>query len=80
MTPSWIVQGTYDLSWLRRGWLLCLQDDKRACSPARSAEHHINLTGPTAGTADSSSTTMSCAAFCAMARSKDEAIIIRGGG
>ena len=47
-------------------------DDKRAWSPARSAEHHIDLTGPTAGAADLSSTTTSCAAFCAMARSEEE--------
>ena len=44
-------------------------DDKRAWSPARSAEHHIDLAGPTAGAADLSSITT---AFCAMARSKEE--------
>ena len=47
-------------------------DEKRAWSPARSAEHHIDLTGPTAGAADLSSITTSCAAFCAMARSEEE--------
>ena len=43
-------------------------DEKRAwspltLSPARSAEHHIDLAGPTAGAADLSSMTASCAAF-----------------
>ena len=52
--------------------MLCPPDDKPAWSPARSAEHHIDLTGPAAGAADLSSMTTSCAAFCAMARFEEE--------
>ena len=53
-----------------------------AWSPARSAEYHIGITGPTAGTADSASMTTSCAAFGAMARllcytSSPEAILCK---
>ena len=58
--------------YLRRGWLLCLPDDNRTWSPARSAEHHIDLTGPTARAADLSSMTTSCTAFCVMTRSEEE--------